>query len=218
MHVERTSIPAAMSQTTVTFYFDYGSPYSYIASRQIEEICRRHRAELRWEPIVLGGLFKEAGITAPYGNPTKRPYVLEDLRNLTEMLGIPYRERTEFLFNPVLAERATLQVPPGDERVRAVHALFRGAWAENLDLASPEVVERLLTGAGLNGKSLVAGTQRQEVKDVLKRSTDEAIRLGAFGAPTFVLNGTRLFWGQDRLAVLDYFMGKLGSGAAARPG
>ncbi len=201
-----------MTAQQVQFLFDYNSPYSYFASLLIEEICERHGAELLWEPIVLGGIFKEDGTTPAHAIEKRSAYLQQDLENLSEFYGIPYTKRTTFLFNPILAQRATLQVPQGKERARAVHALYRGAFQEDLDLGDPEVVQRLLDEAGLDGAALVEGSQQQWVKDALKQNTDDALAKGVFGAPTCILNGERMFWGHDRLKVLDYFMGKSKNG------
>jgi 2-hydroxychromene-2-carboxylate isomerase len=201
-----------MSKQKVQFYFDYNSPYSYFASLLIEEICDRHGAELLWDPIVLGGIFKEDGTTPAHAISKRATYLEQDLKNLSEFYGIPYKKRTTFLFNPILSQRATLQVPQGTERARAVHALYRGAFQEDLDLGDPEVVKELLQQAGFDGAALVEGSQQQEVKDALKRNTEEALAKDVFGAPTCILNDEMMFWGHDRLKVLDYFMGKSKNG------
>ncbi|MCZ6531648.1 MAG: 2-hydroxychromene-2-carboxylate isomerase [SAR324 cluster bacterium] len=197
-----------MSNTTVRFLFDYNSPYSYLASLQVEEVCQRHGAKMHWVPIVLGGIFKEDNTTPAHMIDKRREYMLKDLETLAEMYGLPYQARSNFLFNPILAMRTTLQVPQGEERARAVHGLYRGAFAEDLDLGDPEVVTRFLNKSGLDGPALVDGSQQQWVKDELKKNTDDALAQGVFGAPTFILSDGRMLWGHDRLKVLDYFLEK----------
>ncbi len=199
-----------MSQ--VRFFFDYNSPYSYIASLQVEEICDRHGAELVWEPFVIGGIFKEDGTNPAFTIPKRSTYLLQDLQNLAEVYGFPYKPRTNFIFNPILSERVTLAVPNGAKRAKAVHALFRGAFAEDRDLGDTGVVTDLLNQAGLEGTALVEETQQQWVKDALKKNSEEASRLGVFGAPTFFLDGGKMFWGHDRLNILDYYLKKCKDG------
>ncbi len=201
-----------MSGPTVEFLFDYNSPYSYFASLLVEDVCARHGADLRWEPIVLGGIFKEDGTTPAHAIEKRSKYLQQDLLNLSEMHGLPYKPRTTFLFNPILSMRTTLQTEQGEKRARAVHSLYRGAFAEDLDLGDPEVVTRLLNEAGLDGPALVEGSQQQWVKDALKKNTDDAIARGVFGAPTFFLEDGKMLWGHDRLKLLDYFMGKTKNG------
>ena len=195
-----------MSISKVRFLFDYNSPYSYFASLRIEEICDRHEAEIHWDPIVLGGIFKEDGTTPPHMIEKRRTYMLQDLNNLSEVYGLPYKERTTFLFNPILAMRATLQVEQGKPRARAVHSLYSGVFEKDMDLGDPETVQKLLDEAGYEGAALVEGSQQQWVKDALKKNTDDAIAAGVFGAPTCFLDDGRMIWGHDRLNVLDFFL------------
>lgn len=195
-----------MSAHTVRFYVDYGSPYSYIASHRIEKMCQQAGAELQWMPVVLGGIFQGSEIQPPHTNFNRCKYLFEDLRDLSVFYGIPYKERTVFLFKPVLALRATLAVPQGPERARAVHALFQGAFVDDLDLAQPAVVMDLLNGSGFDGAALLARAQEPQIKDELRAITDEAIAKSVFGAPTFIVHDRKMFWGQDRLPLLQHYL------------
>ena len=195
-----------MAKHKVEFYFDYNSPYSYFASLRIEQVCAAAGAELEWLPMVLGGVFQSMHHTPSFQNPVRAKYLWEDLQNLADAYGLPYKPRTTFLFKGVLPLRATIQVAQGQERGKAVHALFRGAFAEDKELGDARVVEALLNEAGLNGKALVAGAEQQHVKDQLKESTDRAVARGVFGAPTMFLDGKKMFWGQDRLPILEHFL------------
>ncbi|MDH4248029.1 MAG: 2-hydroxychromene-2-carboxylate isomerase, partial [Deltaproteobacteria bacterium] len=195
-----------MSGPTLQIFFDYNSPYSYIASTQIEALCRRCETQLQWVPFVLGGVFKERGVTPPFRLPYRVAYLNQDLEDLAAFYGIPYRHRTEFLFNPILSLRATLAVPSGESRSRAVHALFRGAFVEDQDLGQPNVVRSLLDQAGLDGPALVEAAGSPPVKEELKRNTDLALSKGLFGAPSFLLEDGKMFWGQDRMTVLEWYL------------
>jgi 2-hydroxychromene-2-carboxylate isomerase len=195
-----------MSAHTIAFYFDYNSPYSYIASHRIEAICEHHGAALLWRPMVLGSVFQANGIEPPHIKPNRRAYMLQDLKDLTARYGIPYKERTEFLFHPILSLRVTLAAPEGRERSKAVHALFRGAFAEDLDLGKMDVVARLLDQGGLDGHALVERAQSQPIKDQLRTATDQAIAHGIFGAPTLLVDERKMFWGHDRLPLLESYL------------
>ena len=191
----------------VEVIFDYSSPYAYFGSLLVEQVVQRHGAQLSWTPVVLGGIFQARNHVAPVmGDTLKGPYLLEDLQNLSEVYGVSYKPRTEFIVKSILPLRATLAVPQGAERARAVHALFHGAWAEDLDLSDPAHVKRLLDGAGLDGAQLVQATQSPAIKDELKANTDGALKRGIFGTPTFVLDSGKKFWGHDRLDVVDYYL------------
>lgn len=192
-----------MSVRTVQFYFDYGSPYSYMGSHLIEGVCERGGAELQWMPMVIGGLYKAHGTEPPLSKPVKMEYMSRDLENVARHLGVSYKPRTEFLFNPIMSMRATLAAPQGAERGKAVHALFKGAWAEDLNLGDADVVLRILEAAGIDGKPLLERTQEQEIKDELKSNTDAAIAMGIFGAPATVIDGKGWFWGHDRLDMVE---------------
>jgi len=197
-----------MTNHKIKLYFDYNSPYSYIASLQVEALCERVGAELEWSPVVLGGIFQSNAIEPAHTKDNRRRYLFEDLHDLAAYYGIPYKERTTFLFKPILALRVTLAVPQGAERAKAVHALYRGAFAEDLDLGEPEVVARLLNEAGFDGAALVERTQDPEIKNELKAITDEAIAKGVFGAPTFWVDDHKMFWGHDRMPLMEHYLKK----------
>jgi 2-hydroxychromene-2-carboxylate isomerase len=199
-----------MSSHTITFYFDYTSPYSYVASLRIEELCERSGAGLLWMPVVLGGIFQSNSIEPAHTKVNRRKYLFEDLKDLSSYYGIAYKERTVFLFKPVLSLRATLAVPQGEQRARAVHALFSGSFAEDQDLGEPEVVARLLSRAGFDGAALVERTQAPEIKDELKALTDAAIARGVFGAPTFFVDDRKMFWGHDRMPIMEHYLKSAG--------
>lgn len=196
-----------MKNPTVDFYFDFGSPYSYIASCLIEKVCEDKGSELRWQPLVIGGLFKSNNTTPSFTIPNRARYMAADLEDLTDFYSIPYKPRSDFLFNPILALRATVAVSQGEERGKAVHALFHGAWAKDLDLGDQEVAIGLLNDTGLDGAALVERTKDDTIKSELRDNTDHANDLGIFGAPFSVVNdGEKMFWGHDRLELLGHYL------------
>lgn len=205
MSRERRDTCSFMSHS-VEYFFDFASPYAYLGSEMVESVCRRGGAELKWMPMVLGGVFQARGHTAPLDKPWRRDYMLADLKALAEVHGIPYKQRTQFLFKPVTALRAVLQVPQGPQRAQAIHAIYRAVWAQDLDVGDPAVLARVLSEAGFDGAALVEGTNNPAVKDELKSNTDQAVARGVFGAPTMFLDGKRMFWGHDRLPLLEHYL------------
>jgi 2-hydroxychromene-2-carboxylate isomerase len=195
-----------MAGHTVEFFFDYASPYAYFGSELVEAVCLRGKAELKWLPMVLGGIFQARETKALLFRPAQRDYMLGDLAALSEVHRVPYQARTEFLFKPILALRCTLQVPQGAERAKGVHALYRAAWREDKNLGDPAVAAAALSGAGFDGPALVAGAENAAVKDELKQLTNQALARGVFGAPTMFLDGKRMFWGHDRLPLLEHYL------------
>lgn len=190
----------------VDFYFDYSSPFSYIASERAERMVGR---ALRWKPFLLGGLFKTIGAPdVPFFTQSepKRKHTVRDLDRQAARGGIPFRWPSRFPMNTVLALRVTLAAFSSEpERTPVLlHRLFRAYWAEDLDISDAGVVERLSTEAGFDGAALVGRASHPEVKDALRRATDEAVLAGVFGAPTFVVHpgsgrDPALYWGADRL-------------------
>ena len=183
----------------IDFYFDIVSPYSFIASKLIEEVAQRNNAELYWKPFLLGGIFKAVGtVSAPGLTPVKKPYLLKDLKRLSEYYKFPLKMPSDFPVLTVLAMRAlsgltTKEIP------QAAHKLFNAYWVDNLNIADPEVVTNLI------GKEAVDAAGVQEVKDVLFQTTEEATTRGAYGAPVFFV-GDEMFFGHDRLHLLEQYL------------
>ena len=180
----------------IEFYFDIVSPYSYIASMLIEDVARQGNAKVIWKPFLLGGVFNAVGTTDPPGvHPTKKPYLQKDLQRLSGHLKIPIKMPADFPARTVLAMRTLCGFNP-DEIVQATQILFEAYWVNNQDIADPKVL------ASIVGKDAVERAGIQEIKDALFQSTDEAVRRGAFGAPTFFVKD-EMFFGHDRLPLLE---------------
>ena len=186
-------------ENQIDYYFDIVSPYSYFASMLIEDVARRGNAKVNWKPFLLGGVFNAVGTTDPPGlHPTKKPYLLKDLQRLSGHLKIPIKMPTDFPARTVLAMR-TLCGFKADEIPQAALTLYQAYWVNNQDIADPEVV------ASIIGKDAVERAGTPEIKDALFKSTDEAVRRGAFGAPTFFVKD-EMFFGHDRLTLLEFHL------------
>jgi 2-hydroxychromene-2-carboxylate isomerase len=194
----------------VDFYFDVVCPWAYLASTAIDAVCARAGAELRWCPILLGGLFRTTGAgdgPMPGLAPAKAAMLERDLARWAERRGVVLRKPPEHPRRTVLAMRAVLAAPERD-RARAAAALYRAYWVDGVDVTEPDVVARALGEAGLDGAALVGATSLASTKDGLRAATEEAAAAGAFGVPTFVVSGPglakpELFWGQDRLPFVE---------------
>ena len=180
----------------IDYYFDIVSPYSYIASLLIEDVARRGNTKVNWKPFLLGGVFNAVGTKDPPGvHPTKKPYLQKDLQRLSGHLKIPIKFPSDFPARTVLAMRVLCSFK-ADEIPQASQTLFQAYWVNNQDIADPEVLVSLI------GKNAVERAGTQEIKDALFQSTDEAVRRGAFGAPTFFVKD-EMFFGHDRLPLLE---------------
>ena len=187
---------------TLDFYWDFSSPFSYLAAMQAESFAARTGAELRSRPMLLGALFKAIGtadaplLTWP---EQKRRHAMLDMQRWSAHLGVPFNFPTRFPMNTVKALRAYLALPT--EKQRAFRdAVFRAYWAEDRDIASDAVLAELL---GEGAAEVLAKTQTQAVKDLLFAATKRAIDAGVFGAPTSIVDEAHLFWGQDRLLLVE---------------
>ncbi len=181
---------------TFDFFFDLGSPYSYLASTQLAGIEQRTGSKARLLPITLGGLRKATGHQLP--PPQQLKYMSEDTQRWARQYGVPMRIPKAFPMSTILPLRACVAAEGGGRGEQAMHALFRTYWVLGEDISDAEVVESTLSRAGLDGKALVGVAGGQEIKDTLRKNTDLALARGVFGVPTIFV-GERSFWGNDRL-------------------
>lgn len=194
-------VEAAASPTApVDFYFDYSSPFAYLAIHRVE-------AELgaiaRWRPILLGGLFRSLGtpdVPLFEQSPEKRRHTMLDLHRQAARAGAPFAFPECFPVRTVLPLRVTLAAgtPPA-----LVRALARALWAEGRDVGKPEVIREVCQDLGLDAPGLLAQAETPAIKAALLAETTAAAEAGVFGVPTFVVHtaarGPQLYWGADRL-------------------
>lgn len=200
---------ASGSARHVAFFYDIACPFAYLASTQIEEVCRSSRATLTYRPFLLGGVFRAIGspdVPMTAMSPAKARHNRLDMERWAAHFGVPFAMPETHPNRTVLALRAILA---SGDIARATHALFRAYWVLAQDVSQPEVVRAALDHAGLDGASSVRMAETLAIKDDLRARTDEAIAAGVFGAPAFVVTTSagsaagELFWGQDRLAFVQ---------------
>ena len=195
----------------IDFYYDYSSPYGYLASERIEPLAAKHGREIVWRPILLGAVFKVTGQRPLTEAPMKGDYARMDFRRSAREHAIPYEEPEPFPVGAVAASRATLWLRDHDDTahraltVPLAHALFRAYYTEGRNVGKGEVVLDVAAEAGVDRDELTAALGEQGVKDALRAEVDAAIERGVFGSPTFVVDG-ETFWGQDRLEALDRWL------------
>jgi 2-hydroxychromene-2-carboxylate isomerase len=188
----------------VEFFFDLSSPYSYLAATQIDAIAARAGAEITWRPMVLGAVFKAAANAIPASSPPKARYMLADLTRWAEEYGVPFQMTSRFPVNALKAMRLVIAAEreaAGRGRDLAL-AAFRALWVDDRDITDAAELHALAAAAGIDADRAVAAIENPEIKDALRANTDEALRRGAFGAPTFLV-GDELFWGNDRLHFVE---------------
>ncbi|HJL18066.1 MAG TPA: 2-hydroxychromene-2-carboxylate isomerase [Sandaracinaceae bacterium LLY-WYZ-13_1] len=189
----------------VDFFFDVGSPYSYLASTQLPGLRERTGARVRWRPFLLGGAFALTGNDMPARVSAKARYMLTDLERWAARYGVPFRMSSHFPVNTLHAQRLLLAAEEagGAEAIeRLAAAFFEGLWADDEDLSAPDVLAARVRAAGLDADALAARIAEPDLKQKLKDVTAEAVERGAFGAPTFFA-GDAMFFGNDRMDMLE---------------
>jgi 2-hydroxychromene-2-carboxylate isomerase len=184
------------------YFFDYVSPFSYLADSQLPALAERTGAELCYRPFLLGGVMQSSGNSPPFSVPAKGRYVLLDAQRWAARYGLPLNPNSHFPINTVLPLRAAL-VLQRDGGFPAYHeAVFAAMWRDGLNVADPGVLRTLLEKLGIDAEHVFASCQEPEVKAALRGNTDEAVERGAFGAPTFFA-GDQIFFGNDRLEFVE---------------
>ncbi len=185
---------------SVEFYFDFGSPTSYLAYTQLPGIAKATGAELVYRPVLLGAVHKLTGNASPATVPAKARWMDSDLARYARQYGVSYRHNPFFPINTLQLMRGATaaQLHSADLFDRYVAAVFAGMWHAPENLGDPAVLGACLARAGLDAADLYARSQDPAVKDKLKSDTDAAVARGVFGAPTMFV-GDDMFFGQDRL-------------------
>lgn len=185
---------------TLEFFFDLGSPASYLAYTQLPDLCHEYGAELIYRPMLLGGVFQATGNTSPAMIPAKGRYMIRDLARFAERYGVPLRFSPHFPINTLTLMRllVALQLHQPERFDDALQALFRAIWVDGMNMGDPAKAADMLVAAGFDAAALQAQAAEPAVKDALKSTTEEAVKRGVFGAPTCFVGG-EMFFGQDRL-------------------
>jgi 2-hydroxychromene-2-carboxylate isomerase len=198
-----------MADRLIEFFFDIGSSYSYLASTQMDGVAIRTGVPVRWRPFLLGAVFKAIGNDLPIKIPPKARWMLHDMTLWAHHYGIGFRMPTRFPIVTLRAQRALCAV----ERLqpaalpRVAQSLFRAYWAEDRDPTSDDAITAAARGADIDPAAILPAIEAQETKDLLRATTDEAVKRGAFGAPAMFV-GDVLFWGNDRIPLLEQFLAR----------
>ena len=186
------------------FFFDYGSPYSYLADSRLPALAERTGAEVRYRPMLLGGVFKATGNQSPALQPceAKRSYGARELQRWVAYLGVPFLGNPHFPINTLLLMRTAVAAQHAEVFEPFHRAVYPAFWADGENLGEPEVVGRVVEKAGLDARALLETAGDPAVKAELRATTEEAVARGAFGAPTFFIEG-EMFFGNDRLDFVE---------------
>jgi 2-hydroxychromene-2-carboxylate isomerase len=184
----------------VEFWFEFGSTYSYPAALRIEELAAERGVPVIWRAFLLGPIFRAQGWEdSPFNlYPSKGRYMWRDVERICEAQHLPFRRPSEFPRNGLLAARVACRFPKALWLPAFVRNVYRANFGEDRDISTPETVAECLASSGEDPAPILREAESAESKAQLHSQTDEATRLGIFGAPSFLV-GSELFWGNDRL-------------------
>ena len=194
--------PTTGASHILELYWDFSSPFAYLGSTQAEGLAHRYGAKLVWRPMLLGGLFRaigQADVPLFTWCDAKKKYAYDDMLRWADYWNVPFKFPSNFPTNSLKAMRVYLALPEG-RRGAFRQNTFAAYWADDRNIADEAVLRELI---GSDADEVLARTTDPEVKKALVDATEHAVKAGVFGAPTWVVDGKELFWGQDRLQLVE---------------
>lgn len=191
----------------IEFYFDFSSPFGYLASEKIDALAARHDRDVLWRPFLLGATFKTTGLGPLVSVPMKGDYSRRDFIRSARLLGLPFRLPDNFPVGTVSAARAFYWLDNQDpaRAKELAKALYRAYFTANIDISSAENVVAVAAKNGLDAAAVRAGINDGPVKDRTKIEVEKALAKGVFGSPFTIIDGEP-FWGSDRLDQIDRWL------------
>ena len=189
--------------SVIDFYFDFISPYSYLAYKKLINL---KNINVNYKPILLGGLHKLGGITAPAFNERKMKNMKNDCELIAKKNKIEFKWNNKFPINSLSLMRGYLTI---DNKLKKKYFdnCFNAYWKDDIDISNEKNLSKILEKCEININFFKENIKQQKIKDELKKLTNDAFEMNIFGAPTFIVN-KKLFWGQDRL---DYALDEYNS-------
>ena len=194
---------------SVEFYFDLGSPYSYLAYYHLLQMAEQQEIQIVYKPILLGGVFKATGNRSPIEIPVKGVYSILDMQRWSEYYHIPMHMNPHFPMNTLTLMRILtgVQLLHLEKFEQVLKLLFDAMFGTPQNLNEPTVLAEVLKPSGFSVEDIMSMVQSDVVKQKLITETEQAIQRGIFGAPTFFV-GDEMYWGQDRLHFVEQALNK----------
>ena len=191
----------------IDFYFDYSSPYGYIAAMKIDALAARHGRSVNWKPVLLGAVFKVTGAKPLPTLPLKGGYALRDIPRSARFHGLAYRHPSKFPIASQAPARAFYWVDDRDPALahHLARTLYEAYFVRDLDISSPEVTADVAATLGLSRDELLAAIGSEIIKTRLKTEVAAALARNVFGSPYFVIDGEP-FWGVDRFEQMERWL------------
>ena len=180
------------------FYFDFVSPYSFLAHKEIKRIERKNSIKIKYQPILLGALHNLHGIKAPAFIPAKAKHMIRDCKLIAERNKIKFRFNSYFPIRSLNLMRGVIVAEEDNYKSFYIDSIFNSIWQDGLNLNDENINQKILKNLNVNPKTFLLRSASSSIKDSLKKRTNEAYEKGIFGAPSFVSNN-KIFWGQDRI-------------------
>ena len=192
------------SKAPVDFYFEFSSPYGYIASQLADDFEKRVGRPLRWRPFLLGPVFKITGQPPLVEIPMKGQYSKHDFLRSARVHKVPYKQPAKFPIGTVAAMRAFYWLDDRDPaQARSLaKALYKAFFVDGIDISAPATVVDIAKSTGVDGAALAAALEDPALKERGKKEVDAAIAANVFGSPFFIVDGEP-FWGVDRMPMLE---------------
>lgn len=203
-----TTAGSPAMKRALDFYFDFSSPYGYIASEKIEALAAKHGRGIDWHPILLGAVFRQTGAVPLTEVPLKGPYSKRDFARSAKWHGVArFRLPTKFPIATQAPARIVLWLRSRDAAlaVATLHALYRAFFGDDIDISQPEHAVAIAVGCGVDAAAARAAIDDPANKEALRRENEQAIAAGVFGSP-FIVVGGEPFWGADRLDQVDRWL------------
>ena len=180
------------------FYFDFVSPYSFLAHKEIRKIEDRIKIKITYKPMLLGGLHNLHGIKAPAFIPAKAKHMVRDCKLIAERNSVKFKFNTYFPIKSLNLMRGVLVAEEDNFKNYYIDSIFNTIWQDGLNMNDDNIIQKVLKNININPKTFSLRSTSSLIKDSLRKKTSEAFEKGIFGAPTFVSNN-KIFWGQDRI-------------------
>ena len=180
------------------FYFDFVSPYSFLAHKEISKIEKKNSIKIKYKPILLGGLHNLHGIKAPAFIPAKAKHMVRDCKLIAEKNKITFKFNSYFPIRSLNLMRGVLIAEEDNFKNYYIDSIFNSIWQDGLNMNDENIIQKVLKNLNVNPKTFLLRSTSSSIKDSLKKKTNEAYEKSIFGAPTFVSNN-KIFWGQDRI-------------------
>ena len=180
------------------FYFDFISPYSFLAHKEVRKIENKASIKIRYKPILLGGLHNLNGIKAPAFIPAKAKHMVRDCKLIAERNNVKFKFNSYFPIRSLNLMRGVLVAEEDNIKNYYIDNIFSTIWQDGLNMNDEIIFQKILKNLNINPKTFFLRSTSSLIKDSLRKKTNEAFEKGVFGAPTFVCNN-KVFWGQDRI-------------------